>query len=84
MKKLNLVLAAATVAVAAAASGAFAPADAQVSIRAGEHGVGVRIGEPRVYTPGVTIYGQAQCRTVTVRKTRPNGTVITTKEKRCD
>jgi uncharacterized protein YcfJ len=83
MSKLNLMLAAAALAVAAS-TGAVAPADAQVSIRANEYGVGVRVGEPRVYTPGVTIYGQAECRTVTVRKKRPNGTVIVTKERVCD
>jgi hypothetical protein len=84
MKKLSLVIAAATLAVTAVGFGTVAPADAQVSIRAGEHGVGVRIGEPRVYAPGVTVYGQAQCRTVTVRKTRPNGTVVVTKERICE
>jgi hypothetical protein len=83
MSKLNLMLAVAALAVAAV-PGAVAPADAQVSIRAGEHGVGVRIGEPRVYTPGVTVYGQAECRTVTVRKKRANGTVVVTKERVCD
>jgi hypothetical protein len=83
MSKLHLILGAAALAVAAT-TGSVAPVDAQVSIRAGENGVGVRIGEPRVHTPGVVVYGQANCRTVTVRKTRPNGTVVVTKERICD
>ena len=82
--KLTLVFAAAALALVAT-SGGITPADAQVSIRAGDNGVGVRIGEPRVYhRPGVVVYGEAQCRTVTVRKTRPNGTVIVTKQRVCD
>jgi hypothetical protein len=84
--KLTLVFAAAALALVAT-SGAITPADAQVSIRAGDSRVGIRIGDPapRVYhQPGVVVYGEADCRTVTVRKTRPNGTVIVTKQRVCD
>ena len=45
MKMLNVALAAAALAFAATTVGSVTPADAQVSIRAGEHGVGVRIGD---------------------------------------
>jgi hypothetical protein len=88
MKMFKVVLAAAALAFAATTVGTVAPADAQVSIRAGERGVGVRIGDPYPYRyhhqPGYYAYGQADCRTVTVRKTRPNGTVIVTKKRVCD
>jgi hypothetical protein len=86
MKMLNVALAAAALAFAATTVGTVTPADAQVSIRTGEHGVGVRIGDtPRHrYQPGYHAYGQADCRTITVRKTRPNGTVVVTKTRVCD
>jgi len=74
------------------------PAAAQVGLRAGENGVSVRIGEPhrhmrdrrdmrdrryhrerdrRVYNK------RAQCREVTVRERRPNGTVVSRTRTTC-
>ena len=86
MKKLGLTLAAATLAVVAATTGGIAPADAQVSIRAGEEGIGVRVGPSRHdgYRERYRAYGRADCRTVIVRKERPNGTVIVRKTRVCD
>jgi hypothetical protein len=88
MKMLNVALAAAALAFAATTVGAVTPADAQVSIRTGEHGVGVRIGDTNRHRyqgqHGYYAYGQADCRTITVRKTRPNGTVVVTKTRVCD
>jgi hypothetical protein len=87
MKTLNVALAAAALAFAATTVGSVTPADAQVSIRAGEHGVGVRIGDThrhRYHNHGYYAYGQADCRTVETRKFRPNGTVVITKKRVCD
>jgi hypothetical protein len=87
MKMLNVALAAAALAFAATTVGSITPADAQVSIRAGEHGVGVRIGDThrqRHYNHGYYAYGQADCRYVETRKFRPNGTVVITKKRICD
>ena len=83
MKKLCFALAAAaTLAVGAATTGGIAPADAQVTIRTGEGGVGVRVGPSR--HEGYRAYNRADCRTVIVRKERPNGTVVVRKTRVCD
>ncbi len=83
MKKLSIALAAAaTLAVVAATTGGIAPADAQVTIRTGERGVGVRVGPSR--HEGYRAYNRADCRTVIVRKERPNGTVVVRKTRVCD
>jgi hypothetical protein len=91
MKTMNAALAAAALALAATTIGTATPADAQVSIRAGDSGVGVRIGDGhrdghhhRHYTRGYYAYGQADCRTVVTRKYRPNGTVVITRKRICD
>ena len=86
MKMLNVALAAAALAFAATTVGTVTPADAQVSIRAGEHGVGVRIGDthrPR-HWHGYNAYGSVDCRYVETRKYRPNGTVVITRKRVCD
>jgi hypothetical protein len=82
MKKLCFALAAAATLVVAATTGGIAPADAQVTIRAGERGVGVRVGPSR--HEGYRAYNRADCRTVIVRKERPDGTVIVRKTRVCD
>jgi hypothetical protein len=87
MKMLNVALAAAALTFAATTVGSVTPADAQVSIRAGEHGVGVRLGDThrhRYHNRGYYAYGQADCRYVETRKYRPNGTVVITKKRVCD
>jgi hypothetical protein len=83
MKNFCFVLAAAaTLAVVAVTTGGIAPADAQVRIRAGEGGIGVRVGPSR--HEGYRAYNRADCRTVIVRKERPNGTVVVRKTRVCD
>jgi hypothetical protein len=82
MKKLSFALAAAATLAVAATTGGIAPADAQVTIRAGERGVGVRVGPSRY--EGYRAYNRADCRTVIVRKERPNGTVVVRKTRVCD
>jgi hypothetical protein len=85
MRKLNLALGLGSLVIAIVTIGSVMLANAQVSIRAGDNGVGVRIGEPyRTYHPHYHVYGRADCRTVTVRKHRPNGTVVVTKTRVCD
>ncbi len=74
MNKLAIVLAAAATLLVAA------PAFAQVSIRAGEQGVGVRVGSDRVYRRD----RRDDCRTIIVRKRLPDGTRVTRKTRRCD
>lgn len=80
---------------AAAAIGALAlltapSVSAQVGIEVGTPGVGVRIGEPdRRYEERrrVRVYEDrnvGDCRTITVRKERDDGTVVTRRERRCD
>jgi hypothetical protein len=79
MKKLFLI------AAAFAALTVAAPANAQVNIRAGEHGVGVRVGP----APGVHRHGnwrRANARTCRVMKTRtvtPGGRVIVKTRRVC-
>ena len=82
MKKLSIALAAAATLAVVAATGGIAPADAQVRIRAGEGGIGVRVGPSR--HEGYRAYNRADCRTVIVRKERPDGTVIVRKTRVCD
>ena len=79
----------AAVAIGAAALLTGPPAAAQVGVEVGP-GVGVRIGEPdRRYEERrrVRVYEDrtvGECRTVTVRKERDDGTVVTRRERRCD
>ena len=87
MKKLSFALAAAAALVVAATTGGIAPADAQVTIRAGDRGVGVRVGPSRYdgyQGDGYRAYGRGDCRMVIVRKERPNGTVVVRKTRVCD
>jgi hypothetical protein len=89
MKKLSFALAAAAALVVVAATGGIAPADAQVTIRTGEGGVGVRVGPSRhegyrARHGEYRAYGRADCRTEIVRKERPNGTVVVRKTRICD
>ena len=65
------------------------PASAQVGVEVGVPGVGVRVGDPPRYREErrVRVYddhNRGDCRTVTVRKERDDGTVITRRERRCD
>ena len=85
MRSLVLcVVAAATLAVAV-------PAYAQVEIRDGERGVGVRLGDrdhergwrrDRDHVRGAYARGSG-CREVTVRKTLPNGDRVVRKSRSC-
>jgi hypothetical protein len=90
MRKLVLgVTAAATVLTAV-------PALAQVDIRAGDRGVSVGIGERsgwrdrnwdddrRVTIRRRGVYASDDCRTVTVRRHMPDGSVVVRKTRRCD
>lgn len=76
MKKLLLI------AAAAAVVGFAAPASAQVHIRAGEHGVGVRVGPGHHHHRGVHRhhyrghYARGNCRTIRSRTVTPSGRVI--------
>ena len=82
------------ISIAAAATGVAVmttvPASAQVGVEVGVPGVGVRIGEPdRRYREERRVRVRERdnvgdCRTITVRKERDDGTVITRKERRCD
>lgn len=62
------------------------PASAEVVVRAGGNGVVVREGYRHHYDRGHH-YGwrnhRASCRTVTVRRHRPNGTLVVTKRRVC-
>jgi hypothetical protein len=64
------------------------PASAQVGIDVGVPGAGVRIGEPRYRDreDRVRVYddNRGDCRTVTVRRERDDGSVVTRRERRCD
>jgi hypothetical protein len=86
MRSLIITVAAAALGVAVAL-----PAAAQVGVEIGTPGVGVHIGDPdyrvreerrrtRVYRDD----NRGECRTVTVRRERDDGTVITRRERRCD
>jgi hypothetical protein len=65
------------------APGVSTPASAQVSVYGGDNGVAVRIG-PRRHHREYYSYGAADCRTVTVRTKRPDGSVVVRKTRRCD
>jgi hypothetical protein len=87
MRQLMTTIAAA--AIGAAALMTIEPASAQVGVEVGVPGVGVRIGDPPRYREErrVRVYEDrnvGECRTVTVRKERDDGTVITRRERRCD
>lgn len=60
------------------------PASAQVGVRVGEEGVGVRIGDGDHHRHHGWQRSHAECRVVKVQKTRPNGTTITTTKRECD
>jgi hypothetical protein len=86
--RLALVLGAAA-AVAASVAVTVPPASAQVGVEIGTPGVGVRVGEPRYYNERrrTRVYERdtvGECRTVTVRKERDDGTIVTRRERRCD
>jgi hypothetical protein len=82
------------ISIAAAATGAALmtsmPASAQVGVEVGVPGVGVRIGDTdRRYREERRVRVRerdnvGECRTITVRKERDDGTTITRKERRCD
>jgi hypothetical protein len=80
MKKL-LLIAAAFVAVSVAAPAA----NAQVNIRAGEHGVGVRVGPgPNVHRHNNWRRSHARsCRVVKTRTVTPRGNVIVNTRRVC-
>jgi hypothetical protein len=85
--RIALMLSAAAIAV-----GAFVtapPASAQVGVEIGTPGVGVRVGEPRYYRDDRRrrVYERdtvGECRTVTMRRERADGTIVTRRERRCD
>ena len=86
--RLALVLSAAA-AIAAGAVVTIPPASAQVGVEIGTPGVGVRVGEPRyredrrrerVYERDTV----GECRTVTVRRERADGTIVTRRQRQCD
>jgi hypothetical protein len=90
MKKLFLI-AAALVAVTIAVPASIAtPASAQVNIRAGEHGVGVRVGPaPRVHRHRGAHRSDwrrsraRDCRTVRTRTVTPSGRVVMNTRRVC-
>jgi hypothetical protein len=81
MKKLLLI------AAAVAVVGMTAPASAQVNIRAGEHGVGVRVGPSHdrgVHRHNNWRRSEARaCRTVRTRTVTPGGRVIVKTRRVC-
>jgi hypothetical protein len=88
MKTLNVALAAAALAFAATTIGTATPADAQVSIRAGDNGVRVRVGDDYRHRHGhwrhgYHAYGSVDCRYIETRKYR-NGRLVITKRRICD
>ncbi len=81
MKKL-LLIAAAFIAVSVAAPAA----NAQVNIRAGEHGVGVRVGpghHPGMHRGNVRRSHARSCRVVKTRTVTPRGNVIVKTRRVC-
>ncbi len=80
-----------TVAAAAAALAVTTPSFAQsvridtpaASVRLGERGYNHHHYRHRDRAVHREIYGRADCRTVTVRKHRPNGNVVITKRRIC-
>ena len=83
MKRFALLLAAAAVCFTPAL---ISPASAQSA------SVNIRVGDPgyRTYSPGYrtyskkrVVYKNRNCRNVTVRTKRPNGTVVIKKTRRC-
>lgn len=71
---------------AALATVAFAlPAAAQVGVRVGDDGVGVRIGDGYHHRHHPGWYrSHAECRVVKIRRTRPDGTTVVTTKRECD
>jgi hypothetical protein len=84
MRHLVLGIAAATAVLTAV------PAFAQVDIRAGDRGVSVGIGDrdrdwhERRVIRRHGVFARDDCRTVTVRRHLPDGSVVTRKTRRCD
>ena len=90
MRKLVLGLAAAATVLT------VAPALAQFDVRGGDRGVSVRVGERdhwrgrhwdddrRVVIRRQGVYASGDCRTVTVRRHMPDGSVVVRKTRRCD
>jgi hypothetical protein len=74
--------------VSAAAIAIAGPAAAQVHVYTDAPGVGVRIGSgdhhDRGYHRGYRAQARGNCRQVTSRTVRPNGTVVVRKSTRCD
>ncbi len=84
-------------ALLAAAAALLAPALMSAPASAQDASVNIRIGDPaptyRTYSPGYRAYGAARtrtvvtgpnCRTVTVRTARANGTVYVRKVRKCN
>ena len=69
-------------AISAAAIAIAGPAAAQVRIDA--PGVGVHVGSGDQHYRGYRARAQGDCREVTTRTVRPNGTVVIRKQTRCD
>jgi hypothetical protein len=76
-------------AIGAAAIAIAGPAAAQVHVHTDAPGVGVRIGSGdhyrgyRGYHRGYRAYGSGNCRQITSRTVRPNGTVVVRRSTRC-
>ena len=88
--RIALMLSAAA-AIAAGAIVTAPPASAQVGVEIGTPDVGVRVGEPRYRyrdeRPRTRVYERdtvGECRTVTMRRERADGTIVTRRERRCD
>jgi hypothetical protein len=88
--RLALIFSAAA-AIAAGTVVTVPPASAQVGVEIGTPCVDVRVGEPRYRyrddRPRGRVYERdtvGECRTVTVRKERSDGTIVTRRERRCD
>lgn len=80
MRKIILGLA------AIAALGVVTPAAAQVTVRGGDNGVSVRIGERPHYRYHRNHWrnSYADCRVIKTRTHRPNGTVVVKTRRVCD
>jgi hypothetical protein len=73
--------------ISAAAIAIAGPAAAQVHVHTDAPGVGVRIGSGdhyRGYHRGYRAHARGNCRQVTSRTVRSNGTVVVRRSTRCD
>jgi hypothetical protein len=68
-------------AISAAAIAIAGPAAAQVHVDV--PGVGVRVGSDHQHNRGYRARAEGNCREVTTRTVRPNGTVVIKKQTRC-